>query len=403
MTPTFEAALQTIKDQISAVPLDLPSEGVPLEAARGRVLAEDARADRDYPPFNRSARDGFAARSADLASIPVTLACIGEVAAGVHFENTVGAGECVSIMTGAPVPDGADAVVMVEHTQREGCRVTFLQGAQPFENIVRRGSEAPSGKFVLRRGQRVGSAEIGLLASLGAAKVTVLRKLRVAILTTGDELVPVEVRPEWFQIRDSNAFSLQAQVAEAGGIPRAVGIAPDRSETIMQMIEECLEEDFFILSGGVSAGKYDLVERVLEEMGAEFYFRSVAIRPGKPLVFGKLRDRFFFGLPGNPVSGYVTFQVFVERALQALAGAGFGEPVFWSARLAKPAAPKAGLTTFTPARVEMEGSTPVVDRISWQGSGDLVGLAAANCFLVMRPDEGPRSAGDWVTVLPKGD
>ncbi|MGH9447476.1 MAG: molybdopterin molybdotransferase MoeA, partial [Terriglobia bacterium] len=300
-------------------------------------------------------------------------------------------------------PAGADAVVMVEDTEREESRVTFLRPAKRSDNVVRCGSEAPAGKIVLRRGRTLGSGEVSLLASLGAAQVRVFRQLHVAILTTGDELVPVDARPEWFQIRDSNAFALRAQVAEAGGIPHSIGIAPDRPETIRAMIQQCLEQDCFVLSGGVSAGKYDFVERVLEEMGAEFYFRSVAIRPGKPLVFGKLQSKFFFGLPGNPVSAYVTFEVFARYAIRALGGVGFDEPVFLGARLAKPVAPKAGLTTFIPARVEMDGSFPLVDRLPWQGSGDLAGAAAANCFLVMRPGEGPHGAGDWVTVMPKRD
>jgi molybdopterin molybdotransferase len=397
----FEQALQTVKEKMAAVSDSPPTEILPLEAVRGRILAEDIRADRDYPPFHRSTRDGFAVRSGNLLSIPAALECVGEVPAGRHFDKPLAAGECVSIMTGAPLPGGTDAVVMVEHTNLEGSSVSILRRVEAFENVVRQGTEAAKGSVVLCRGRKLGSGEIGLLASLGVTKASVFRQPRVAILTTGDELIPVDARPEWFQIRNSNALSLESQVAEAGGIPRSIGIAPDSLSTVRQMIEQGLNDDLLLTSGGVSAGKYDLVEEALSGLGAEFYFRSVALRPGKPLVFGQVRGKFFFGLPGNPVSSYVTFEIFARRAIGILSGAGFNEPVFVGARSAKTVASKKGLTTFMPARVTMTDSVPTVDLVAWQGSGDLVGVTAANCFLALRPEQGEVQAGNWVLVMLK--
>ena len=239
---------------------------------------------------------------------------------------------------------------------------------------------------------------MGLLASVGETRVSVFRRPTVAILPTGDEVVPVDQTPRWFQIRNSNAITLAAAVSVAGGMPHVLEIAPDEIDSLRRLIERALQSDLVILSGGVSAGKYDLVEQVLSELGAEFYFQSVAIRPGKPLVFGRVRGKFFFGLPGNPVSTFVTFNVFVCPALAMLEGTGFEQPVFLRARLGQPFRQKTGLTTFMPARVELRDCEPVVSLVGWQGSGDLVGLASANCFLVVHPEQTELSEGDWVHV-----
>jgi molybdopterin molybdotransferase len=400
---TLEQALRAVKEKFEEPGLSPPIESSPLEAARGRILAREVQADRDYPPFDRSMRDGFAVSSTDLRSIPARLECVGEAAAGGHYDQPVAAGTCVSIMTGAPLPAGTNAVAMVENTRTEGSSVNILQSVQAFDNVVRQGSEAAKESIVLHRGRKLRSAEIGLLASLGLTQVPVFRRPQVAIVATGDELVPIDRRPEWFQVRNSNAFSLASLVAEAGGIPRTMGIVPDRLQILKETIEQALKDELLVLSGGVSAGKYDLVEQALAELGAEFFFQSVALRPGRPLVFGRVRDRFFFGLPGNPVSSYVTFELFVRRAIEVLSGAGFEEPVFPGARLKKSVTPKKGLTAFVPARVAMKDGDPVVDLVQWQGSGDLVGLSAANCFLVLRPDQGGLQAGDWAPILPLAD
>ena len=401
MVVTYEQALSIVQDRIGGASRTPGVETVSLDRAFCRVLAEDVTADRDLPPFNRAIRDGYALRAAELTALPAVLRCVGEVAAGRSFEGEVRAGQCVSIMTGAPLPEGADAVVMVEHTVSRGSDIEIQRSVQPWENVVLRGREASQGACILARGRRLQAAEIGLLASVGKAAVAVYRQPSVAILPTGDEVVPIEQPPQWFQIRNSNAAALAAQVKSAGGVPLELGIAPDRKDLLREMIERGLASDLLLLSGGVSMGKFDLVEAVLAELGAEFYFQGTAIRPGKPLVFGRIRDLFFFGLPGNPVSTFVTFELFVRPALALVSGAAFEPPAFLRARLARPYRQKTGLTMFLPARVRMQDRDPVVEPVGWQGSGDLVGVAAANCFLVIHPDQTDLAAGDWVDVMPK--
>jgi len=405
MTLTFEQALSLVKARLTAAASNPPVETSPLAQVRGRILAEDVLADRDLPPFRRATRDGFAVRAADVASVPAELECIGEARAGRPWLGDLGSRPraAIEIMTGAPLPDGADAVVMVEYTRRRGSRVEIVRPVTAGENLVPRGSEAQAGSRVLVRGRRLGAGEVGLLAAVGRTQVRVFRRPQVAILPTGDEIVPADATPEWFQIRNSNALTLAAQVEAVGGVPKLLGIAPDQIEPLRALIEEGLKSDLLLLSGGVSAGKYDFVETVLGALGAEFYFESVAIRPGKPLVFGRAGGKFFFGLPGNPVSTYVTFELFARPALEMLAGAEPAAPVFLRARLGKPLAQKTGLTTFMPARVETADGDPVVNLVAWQGSGDLVGVAAANCFLVVHPEQTQLAAGDWVDVLRIGN
>lgn len=399
---TFEQALSIVKEKLGEAKRTPATEVLPLEQVRGRILAEDICADRDYPPFHRATRDGYALRVSDLGSLPTILERVGEVRAGEHYAGELRPSQCIEIMTGAPLPDGADAVGMIEHVSVRGNQVEVHRAVSAFENIVRQGSEAASGSRVLARGRRLNPAEIGLLASVGQARVKVFVEPRVAILPTGDEVVPVDRQPEWFQIRNSNAVALAAQVAAAGGVPRIAGIAPDLKEPLKRLVENGLEADLLLMSGGVSMGKYDLVAQALKDLGAEIHIQGVALRPGKPLLFGSVRGKYFFGLPGNPVSTFVTFELFVRPAIAQLGGAEFECTGFLRARLGKPLKQKHGLTSFMPARVLREGADPVVNLIGWQGSGDLVGVAAANCFLVVHPEQTAIAAGEWVDVMPKG-
>lgn len=399
---TFEQALSIVKEKLGEAKRTPATEVLPLEQVRGRILAEDICADRDYPPFHRATRDGYALRVSDLGSLPTILERMGEVRAGEHYAGELRPSQCIEIMTGAPLPDGADAVAMIEHVSVRGNQVEVPRAVSAFENIVRQGSEAASGTRVLARGRRLNPAEIGLLASVGQARVKVFVEPRVAILPTGDEVVPVDRQPEWFQIRNSNAVALAAQVAAAGGVPRIAGIAPDLKEPLKRLVENGLEADLLLMSGGVSMGKYDLVAQALKDLGAEIHIQGVALRPGKPLLFGSVRGKYFFGLPGNPVSTFVTFELFVRPAIAQLGGAEFECTGFLRARLGKPLKQKHGLTSFMPARVLREGADPVVNLIGWQGSGDLVGVAAANCFLVVHPEQTAIAAGEWVDVMPKG-
>jgi molybdopterin molybdotransferase len=370
-------------------------EQVDFLHAVGRVLAEDIPADRDYPPTARSVRDGFALRSSD---IPRGLRVIGEVRAGESFSGEVGPGEAVEIMTGAPVPRGADAVVMVEQVVREGDRISTDKPVAAGDAINPQGCEARRGDPVLRRGQRVGYAEIAMLATVGRTRVNVFAQPQVAIVATGDEIIEISETPREYQIRNSNAQSLAMQVARAGGIPVVLPVARDNSDSTQRALDSGLSYDLLLLSGGVSAGKYDLVERELARLDAEFFFDRVLIQPGQPLVFGRARQKFFFGLPGNPASTMVTFELFARLAIELLGGeADPILPLAW-ARLTEPFRHRTGLTRFLPAKISGQGDlTPV----RWAGSSDVAALSRANAYLVTEPERASWEAGDWIRVLMK--
>ncbi len=393
-------------DEHAAKVAPMPAESMGLLEAAGRFLAEDIAADRDLPPFDRATRDGYALRSADVTNKnSAELKMIGQIKAGDVWPGApLAASQCVEIMTGAPVPAGADAVVMVEHTRESGEIVQVLRPVSRGENIVPAGSEARRGRVLLPRGSRLGAAQIGLAATVGKDHVAVYRKPRVAILSTGDEVVDIAATPQTQQVRNSNSFSLAAQVAAAGGEPVQLPVAPDEHVRLKPLIQEGLAADLLLLSGGVSMGKYDLVEQVLKEFGAEFFFTGAFIQPGRPVVFGLVRgakDRkqtYFFGLPGNPVSTLVTFELFAGRIVAALAGG--DRPLrYASARLTAAVRTKPGLTRFLPARLAGELSEPSVEVIAWQGSGDIAATARANCYLIVPPDRPELEVGAAVSVL----
>ena len=306
-------------------------------------------------------------------------------------------------MTGAAVPSGADAVVMVEFTKRDAEQVEFERETKTGQNIVPRASEAGAGERALSPGLRLGFAELAIAAQVGAAQLNCYRKPRVAILSTGDEVVPITETPGPFHIRNSNSVSLGAQVRLAGGEPVLLGNAGDRVEELGAKIEQGLQEDMLVLSGGVSMGKYDLVEGVLKSMGAEFYFDAVAMRPGKPTVFGRVRNKLVFGLPGNPVSTMVTFQLFAVPAIDVLSGAKARPLPLLQATLAEALHEKTGLAHFLPARLEWNEGRARVAALKWQGSGDIATLSRANCFLVVPSDVQDIEVGESVSVLVRGD
>ncbi len=372
------------------------SAPVSLADAATRILAEPILADRDYPPFHRSARDGFAVRAADL---PGHLRITGEVRAGEIFPGTLSAGQAVEIMTGAPLPSGADAVIMIEHTTHTADQVHIDRPVHPGENFSPRASEARAGDIVLAPGRRLGFAKIALLAMTGRECVQVYRKPRVAILPTGDEIVEAGETPLPFQIRNSNAWSLAAQVARAGGIPEIQPIARDNYDSTRASIERGLASDLLLLSGGVSAGKYDIVEKVLADLGAEFFFDRVKIQPGQPVVFGAAQGKQFFGLPGNPASTMVTFEVFARAAVELLSGAAQAPLPMLRAGLTQDFHHKPGLTRFLPAQLSPDGSAVTPEK--WGGSGDIPSLARANVFLVADADRESWFAGDDIRVLFK--
>jgi len=374
-------------------------------AALGRFLAEDVVADRNYPPFNRSIRDGFALRAADTASPGARLRLIGESRAGVAFNGAVGEGECVRILTGAPVPKGANAVLMHEFTHYDGDFVVPDRAAHAGLHYVLAGAEARVGEVVIPRGTRLSYAELAMAAEVGRARLQLSRRPRVAILSTGDELIGLDEKPGPFQIRNSNNISLAAQVTLAGGEPILAGNARDNDAELRAGIEPALDADMLILSGGVSAGKYDLVEKVLQELGAELFFDAVAIRPGKPAVFGWCRGKPVFGLPGNPVSTMVTFELFVVPAIEALSGHASQPLPFFKAKLAHPVDEKGNVAHFLPARVTWPsgetGGDPKVEVVLWEGSGDIGAVVRANCFLVVHDSRLQLEAGEWVDVFPR--
>jgi molybdopterin molybdotransferase len=386
-------------------------ETAEILSAFGRVLAELIMADRDFPPFPRATRDGYAVRAQDVAKLPATLQVIGEIKAGGTHDPSfhVEPGQAASIMTGAPLPSGADAVVMVEYTSQSGAAVEITRSVKTGENFVPRGAEARQGQTLLNRGARLDHAAIAIAASVGKSRLQVFRKPRVAVLATGDEIVEVNQAPGPAQIRNSNTYSLAAQIQHAGGEPVLLSIAPDESVRLKALIEKGLESDLLLLAGGVSMGKYDLVEQVLGELNAEFYFTGAQIQPGRPIVFGSCtrsgtevsapHRQYFFGLPGNPVSTMVTFELFVRPMIQALSGGNPQSLIFLRARLKSEVRTKTGLKRFLPAVLSGEFENAEVELTRWQGSGDIAALTGANCYLVIPPDRETLAAGEWVSLL----
>jgi molybdopterin molybdotransferase len=447
---SFEDAYEAVREHCRGILKagDRPSEEVLLMQGLGRVLAEPVKADRDFPPFPRATRDGFALRADDLARGVTLLRVVGQVRAGDSYDLPVASGEAVEIMTGAAVPAGADAVVMVEYTERKSQEVNHKgrEGTQrrqepehtnadmgdvlglrkaeqdlpeegppeaavaeelveikrtvtAGENIVPAGAEAQAGQELLPAGIRLGPAQIALAAAAGKASVKVYRKPRVAILSTGDELVEVAEKPGPSQIRNSNSYSLAALVAECGGEPVQLPIAPDEEGKLTELVHEGLKADMLLLSGGVSMGKFDLVEQALKTLGAKFFFTGALIQPGKPVVFGEVGSVPFFGLPGNPVSVMVTFELFARHVVEALSGAGPGRLKSAKAKLKKDFKTKTGLTRFLPARLDGGLDNPEVEMVPWQGSGDMLAAARANCYLMVPPDREKLAKGEMVTVV----
>jgi molybdopterin molybdotransferase len=378
-------------------------ELVELLEGAGQVLAEAIVADRNFPPFARAMRDGYALQAADLSQLPASLALIGEIKAGARSSDipTVQSGQAVAIMTGAPAPEGADAVVMVEYTSRDAARVHITKSVAAGDNIAPIAAEAKRGERLLSPGARMDFAAIAVAASVGKSRLLVYSKPKVAILSTGDEIVDIDVPPAATQIRNSNSYSLAAQVQAAGGEPVLLPIAPDEPGRLRELIAEGLESDLLLLAGGVSMGKYDLVEQVLAEFKAEFYFTGVQIQPGRPVVFGRVPSPpvYFFGLPGNPVSTMVTFELFARPVIEALAGMPPHRLTFLKARLKFEIKTKIGLKRFLPAILSGEFENAEVELAGWHGSGDVASMSRANCYLVIPPDRENIPAGEMVPVM----
>ncbi|HZP22408.1 MAG TPA: gephyrin-like molybdotransferase Glp [Terriglobales bacterium] len=403
--PSFEEARRIVETYAASLTATSPEKLSLLDAA-GLALGEDLRADRDFPPFPRSTRDGFAVRAADVKGAPARLRCIGEIRAGASGEQssiTVGKGECVEIMTGAPVPAGADAVVMVEHTERSGDAISVQRTVAAAENVVAAGAEARQGDVMVPRGTRVNHTVTAVAAAIGRPEVFVHRRPRVAILATGDEVVDINLAPGANEIRNSNSYSLAAQVDAAGGAPMILPVARDEADELALLLRKGLEADLLLITGGVSMGRYDLVEQVLASFEAEMFFTGAQIQPGRPVVFGEVRSDEgttpLLGLPGNPVSTMVTFALFAQPVLEALGGAKPTPLPFAQAMLQSEIVTKPGLTRFLPAALAGTREQPMVELLHWQGSGDLMAAARANCYIVVPPDRERFAGGEAVTIL----
>jgi molybdopterin molybdotransferase len=379
----------------------LPAETVPLSpAALGLVLAEDVASDVDMPPFDKALMDGYAVRAADLPDGQGTVTVTDEITAGQTPARAVAAGEAARIMTGAPIPPGADAVVVVERTRLDGSRVRIEdRPPQPGQNILPRAREMRRGDTVLKAGAVLRPQEIGVLATVGRTAVTVYPAPDVAVLSTGDEVVDASEVPGPGQIRNGNGPMLSAQVVRAGGMSRYLGIVCDRLESLRPRVTEGLRSPVLVLSGGVSAGKLDLVPGVLEELGVRPHFHKVEMKPGKPVFFGTRENTLVFGLPGNPVSALVCFELFVRPAIRKLMGHAGPGPRTVQACLAEDFAYRTDRPTYHPARLEVADDGWRVRPVPWFGSSDLRALAQADSLVLFPPGDNVHRAGQAFPVI----
>jgi molybdopterin molybdotransferase len=394
----LEIMLATAAERSS--PDRMAAELVPLEVSLGRILREDVVADSDYPRFDKAIRDGFAVRFEDTAQVPGVLEVSGVSRAGQRADVAVTRGTCCEIMTGAPMPAGANAVIMVEHTETvDATHVRVLRTVREGEGLLRQAAELHEGEHILRSGERITLGDVGLLASVGKSNVRVSRKPRVAILATGDELVEVRENPSADQIRNSNGYTLYAQVVGAGAEPVLLGIGRDNVEDLRTKIGEGLKQDILLVSGGVSMGKYDFVEDVFAEFRVHVLFDSVAMKPGKPTVFGFCNETFVFGLPGNPVSTIVAFRMFVRPIIQSLLKVSEAGSANLRACLEETTKCDPARTAIVPALVRFDGQSYRIRTAPWKGSSDLAGLSRANAMVILPKVEGSLKAGDWVDFL----
>ncbi len=383
----------------------LPREDVALADALGRVLASDVASDVAMPPFDRSAMDGYALRAEDLSAVPTVLEVVGQVRAGEVSRVALGPGQAIQIMTGAPVPAGATAVQQVEKTRSldGGRQVEIVAPVEAGANIAPCGSEVREGEVVLAQGTVVTPAVVAVLAAVGAARVAVGRRPRVKVLVTGDELVEVTEEPAAGHIRNSNGYAVTAQARLAGAEVESLGVVPDDAERIAAAVERGLDADVFLVSGGVSEGIYDFVEPVLLRLGVELLFTKVAIKPGAPLVFGRRGRTLVFGLPGNPVSAQVTFDLFVRPTLLRMQGATAVSRPTVEVEIVARVKNRSGRRAHSPARVLWEAGRLLAHPLRSQGSADIVTHAKANALLVMDADRLQAEAGERLPAVLLGD
>lgn len=399
----FKKALKTVLDSVE----NINSESVGITELTGRVLAEDIRSGYDIPGFDNSAMDGFAVISSDTIGAsknnPKVLEVIEDIKAGGTPKKTLRHGQAIRIMTGAPIPKGASpGVVMVEHTKKLPDRpkelIAIYKEIRAGENIRRRAEDIRKGELIIPKGTRLNAAHIGILASLGRPKIKVARRPKIAILATGDELVDVGENIGQGKVRSSNTYTLYSQIIKCGCIPKNLGIAKDIPGQLKKKIRRGLDCDIILTSGGVSVGKYDLVRGVLEEIGTDIKFWQVAIRPGKPLVFGKIKKSIVFGLPGNPVSGIVNFEMFVRPAILKMMGQKEDDSKEVEALSEEDLNKTKGVRYFLRARTRWENGVYLTKTSGKQGSAMLKPMSLANSLIIMEEGRGAVKSGTKVRV-----
>jgi molybdopterin molybdotransferase len=375
-----------------------PHVALPLWDAHGHVLALSVLADRDTPPFDRAAMDGFAFRAEDTPGEPLHI--IGEVPAGTVFPGVVGPGDAVAIMTGAPLPEGANTVAMIERCQVQGDHVLIEGPTTAGRHIARRGEDVSAGDIAVAAGRAIQGATVGVLAGVGASTVTVHRPPRVTVMATGDELVEHHTVPAPHQIREGNRQTVMAMLRSLRAATVDGGLVADTEEAIRDAVRAAADSDVIVLSGGVSKGKYDLVQRVLDDLGMETLFHGVRVKPGKPVLFGRLDGALVLGLPGNPVSTYVMAVLLLLPTVRALAGLAYPRTRTLSARLRGRLPPTGARTAYHPAVLSGEpAGAPQVTPVSWRGSGDLTGYSQSNCLIRTEVDAPQTEDGALVQVL----
>jgi len=393
---TVDEAISIVLERVEL----LGSETIPLEDASGRILDEPVVADIALPPFDRARMDGYAVRSSDVASAPATLRVIGEIAAGATFDGELDPGEAIKIFTGAPVPRGADAVQKVEVTESDGNSVIIKETVKPGQFITPRASEVAEGETVAERGCEIGPAEMAVLASFGYSQVRVGSRPRVAVISTGSELIGVSEKPAGAQIRNSNSYTIASYARCAGASVDLLGTIEDTPEaTRHALLEASRSRDVVITSGGVSMGDYDLVKAALADIGAEIFFDKVIIRPGKPIVFARRDKTYFFGLPGNPVSTSVTFNIFVRPAIRKMQGD--RSPLLTVARavLARSIKDSSSRRSYLPGHLFIKDGRAVVEALRWGGSSDLVAFMKANALIIVGEQVHEIAEGEMVETL----
>ena len=396
---SVDQARQRITDAVGL----LSPRRTDLAAAQNRVLAEPLVADMDFPPFDRSLMDGYAVRAADLNGSKTTLRIIGEIAAGQPPNLTVSEGQAASIMTGAPIPDGTDAVVPIEQAVVHHDRLTITKEIQPGLFIMPRGGEAKQDQRILEAGVVLGPAQLAVAAAVGSANPSVYPSPGVTIIATGDELVGADATPGPSQIRNTNIYSLTAQARQMGCRVKDLGAISDNAETLEAAISTGLRDDLLLICGGASVGRYDLVPALLKQLGVERIVEKVAVRPGKPLCFGRLAEHYVFALPGNPVSTFVCFALFVAPVIRKMTGNVNLYDSKISASLSGPMAAVGPRQTYWPGELtcHCQRQKPFsITPLPWVGSGDLFTLARANALIERAPHAPAASLEDLVEVLP---